>query len=314
MDELKKPESAEGAKASEPAPSAETPSSGTTAPNETSATSVASESTASQPAPPSAETPLPAAAPEPAAPVEPVVPAVAAAVAPPAPAPAAPVEPAAAPPSFPAAYEHPLVIRFCHWLNAVALVIMIGSGLQILDAFTSFGAKVPEKDFVTLPDWVKLGGWLEGGRHWHFTFMWIFAITGIVYVAYQFWSGHYKMVLFTRKDLPGVWPMTRHYFFFGPKPKVTEPYNALQKLAYTVIVLCGAASIVTGIAIYNSVQFSWLVWLLGGFQMARMFHFAAMCGFLAFIPGHLIMVALHGWSNFASMLSGWKKNPEYSSE
>jgi Ni/Fe-hydrogenase b-type cytochrome subunit len=210
-----------------------------------------------------------------------------------------------------AAYEHPWAVRFCHWLNAVSIFVMVLSGLQILDAFPNFGPKIPQKTFINVPEAAKLGGWLAGGLQWHFTFMWIFVGTGLVYLGYEFASGHYKTVLFTPKDIPGVWPMIRHYFLFGPEPPVTEQYNALQKLAYTVTVLCGVASVLTGIVIYKPIQFWWLAGLMGGFHLARMWHFAAMCGFLAFIPGHLLMVALHGWNNFVSMLTGWKKNPEY---
>jgi thiosulfate reductase cytochrome b subunit len=68
-------------------------------------------------------------------------------------------------------------------------------------------------------------------------------------------------------------------------------------------------SVVTGVALYKPVQFQWLVWLLGGFQWVRLEHFVAMIGLLSFIPGHLLMVAIHGWSNFASMFSGWKSEP-----
>lgn len=216
-----------------------------------------------------------------------------------------------APGTFAAAYEHPAVTRFCHWLNAIALVIMIMSGLQIFMAFPSFGPKVPERIFLTIPTAARLGGWLGGALQWHLTFMWVFIATGVIYVVYELASGHYKMTLFKARDIPGVWPMVRHYFLFGPKPPQTEAYNALQKLAYTTIVLCGALSVVTGLVIYRPVQLSGLAWLMGGFHYARIWHFIAMCGFLAFIPGHLVMVALHGWNNFTSMLTGWKKNPEY---
>ena len=58
-------------------------------------------------------------------------------------------------------------------------------------------------------------------------------------------------------------------------------------------------------------QFGPIVSLLGGFPAIRIYHFAAMLGFVAFIPGHLLMVALHGWSNFASMFTGWKRRPDY---
>jgi Ni/Fe-hydrogenase b-type cytochrome subunit len=210
-----------------------------------------------------------------------------------------------------AAYEHPLPIRITHWVNAISLFVMAASGLRIFRAFPSFGAKIPEKVLLDIPKSLTLGGWLGGALQWHFTFMWIFAVSGLVYVAYQVGSGHYRTMLFTLRDTAGVWPMARHYFFFGPKPPATGQYNPLQKLAYTATVGFGALSLLTGIVLFKPAQFSWLAFLFGGFHLTRLWHFAAMCGFLAFIPGHLIMVVLHGWANFYSMLSGWKREPEY---
>jgi Ni/Fe-hydrogenase b-type cytochrome subunit len=210
-----------------------------------------------------------------------------------------------------AAYEHPLAIRITHWMNAISLFVMVASGLEIFRAFPSFGPKIPEKVLLDVPKALTLGGWLGGALQWHFTFMWFFAASGAVYFVYQVLSGHYRTVLFTRRDIPGVWPMARHYFFFGPKPPATGQYNALQKLAYTSTIKLGVLSLLTGIVLYKPVQFSWLAFLFGGYHLTRIWHFAAMCGFLAFIPGHLIMVVLHGWANFFSMLSGWKREPEY---
>src|SRR5271154_275106 len=210
-----------------------------------------------------------------------------------------------------AAYEHPLPIRITHWVNAISLFVMITSGLRIFRAFPSFGPKIPEKVLLDIPRSLTLGGWLGGALQWHFTFMWFFAASGIFYVTYQVISGHYRTVLFTPSDVSGVWPMARHYFFFGPKPPATGQYNPLQKLAYTSTIGFGVLSMLTGIVLYKPTQFSWLAFLLGGFHLTRIWHFAAMCGFLAFIPGHLIMVLLHGWSNFFSILSGWKREPEY---
>ena len=132
-----------------------------------------------------------------------------------------------------AAYEHPFAIRLTHWVNAVSVFVLVTSGLRIFRAFPSFGPKIPEQDLIDIPKALTLGGWLGGALQWHFTFMWLFAASGAIYLAYQFLSGHYRTVLFTPKDIPGVWPMVRHYFFFGPKPSVTEQYNPLQKLAYT---------------------------------------------------------------------------------
>jgi len=72
-----------------------------------------------------------------------------------------------------AVYEHPLIVRLCHWVNAVSLFVMAGSGLQIFRAFPSFGAKIPQKDLLDWPKSLAIGGWLGGALQWHLTFMWI---------------------------------------------------------------------------------------------------------------------------------------------
>src|SRR5271154_3546749 len=84
-----------------------------------------------------------------------------------------------------AAYEHPLPIRITHWVNAISLFVMVTSGLQIFRAFPSFGPKIPEKILLNVPKSLTLGGWLAGALQWHFTFMWFFAASGGIYVAYQ---------------------------------------------------------------------------------------------------------------------------------
>jgi Ni/Fe-hydrogenase b-type cytochrome subunit len=210
-----------------------------------------------------------------------------------------------------AVYEHPWVVRFTHWVTAVCVIILTLSGLRIFSAFPSFGPKIPERNLFDPSHLVTLGGWLAGALRWHFTFMWVFIAAGVCYVVSQIVSGHYRTVLFTWRDVPGVWPMARHYFFFGPKPPQTAQYNPLQKLAYTTTIGLGALSMLTGLVLYKPAQLESLAWIFGGFHWTRIWHFAAMCGLLAFIPGHLVMVALHGWSNFAAMLTGWKRNPEY---
>lgn len=209
------------------------------------------------------------------------------------------------------AYEHPWAVRFCHWLNSISLFVMAGSGLQIFRAFPSFGRKIPERVLLNVPKSLTLGGWLGGALQWHMTFAWIYVATGIFYLAFQIFSGNYRQPLFVPTDLAGVWPMIRHYFFFGRKPVQTEVYNPLQKMAYTSAIVLGLLSILTGIVLYNPVQFSLLASLIGGFHWARVWHFCVLCALLLFVLGHLIMVILHGWNNFTSMLTGWKRNPDY---
>lgn len=210
-----------------------------------------------------------------------------------------------------AVYEHPMVVRLTHWTAAISIVVLSMTGLQIFFAFPSFGPKIPQHNFFIPPVRLRLGGWLGGALQWHFTIMWLFIGSGVVYALYEVISGHYRTVLFHPRDIGGVWPMVRHYFFFGKKPEEFEPYNPLQKLAYTTAVFLGAVSLITGLVLYKPVQFKYVAFLLGGFRLTRIWHFAAMCGLWAFLPGHLLMVAIHGWDNFASMLYGWKKTPGY---
>lgn len=205
--------------------------------------------------------------------------------------------------------EHPAVVRVCHWLAALAIAVLAASGLEIFAAFPGFGDKIPQRDLFMPPQPMRLGGWLGGALQWHLTFAWLLMATAIAYVVYQGASGNYRQVVFARSDVAGVWPMIRHYFFFGPKPRIAETYNPLQKLAYTTALVLGAVLVVTGLALYKPVQLSALVRVLGGFRLTRVWHFTAMIGLLAFIPGHLVMVALHGWANFASMWTGAKREP-----
>jgi thiosulfate reductase cytochrome b subunit len=200
--------------------------------------------------------------------------------------------------------DHPSIVRLSHWAGALATTILVLSGLEIFAAFPSFGDKIPQVDLFVPPGFMRLGGWLGGALPWHFTFAWVFVMSGVVYLAYQIGSGNIRQVLFVPRDIPGVWPMARHYFLFGPKPPQHEVYNPLQKLAYTTVLGLGVLAAVTGAALYKPIQLSWLVAMLGGFRLTRIWHFVAMAGILAFIPGHLVMVALHGWRNFASMWTG----------
>ena len=204
-------------------------------------------------------------------------------------------------------FQHPAVVRLCHWALALAIVVLIASGLEVFAAFPGFGEKIPQSDLFIPPAAMRLGGWLGGALQWHFTFAWLLTFAMAIYLAYQIVSRNGRQVLFVARDLGGVWPMARHYFLFGPKPDVTETYNPLQKMAYSAALVLVVVSLVTGFALYKPVQLSWLVYALGGFRLTRIWHFAAMCGLLAFVPGHLVMVALHGWNNFVSMWTGWAK-------
>jgi thiosulfate reductase cytochrome b subunit len=213
-----------------------------------------------------------------------------------------------------AIFEHPAPVRLAHWAIALAVPLLALSGLQIFRAFPSFGAKIPERDLLDLPLWAGLGGWLGGALRWHFTFFWLFLGAGAVYVTYQLASGNWRQVVLSRRELGGVVPMALHYLRRRPAPAYAGAYNPLQKLAYTTTLAAGALAALSGLALYKPVQLGWLVVALGGFRLVRLWHFLAMVGLSAFLPGHLLMVALHGWNNFRSMWTGFELAPPASAE
>jgi thiosulfate reductase cytochrome b subunit len=202
--------------------------------------------------------------------------------------------------------EHPYAVRLAHWAIAIALPVLAMSGLQILLAFPSFGPKLPPGPELMVPRWATLGGWLAGGIQWHFTFMWLFLGAGAAYLVYQIVSGNWRQVIVSRRDLPGVVPMLRHYLRGHEKPVYDGTYNPLQKLAYTVVIALLFVQALSGLALWRPAQLSFLVALMGGFQGVRIVHFVAMCALLAFIPGHLLLVALAGWRNLKRMIVGFE--------
>jgi thiosulfate reductase cytochrome b subunit len=53
----------------------------------------------------------------------------------------------------------------------------------------------------------------------------------------------------------------------------------------------------------------WLTTILGGYEVARFFHFWLTMGFVGFFVVHVVQVALAGWNNFRSMVSGYELAP-----
>jgi len=197
-------------------------------------------------------------------------------------------------------YQHPVVIRITHWVNFIALCIMVTSGLRIYNASPIWGFEIPPV--------LTLGGWLAGARMWHFFGMWLFVLNGCVWVLYNILSRHGRTTtIFRKSDLAGVLPMILYYLRVRKEHPRSKKYNALQKLAYTTIPLAALGSILTGMSLYWPVQFSRIAALFGGYDTARVFHFCFTCVLIFFFLGHLFMVVISGWSNFVSIITGWKK-------
>lgn len=197
-------------------------------------------------------------------------------------------------------YQHPFFIRASHWINFLALAMMVASGLRIYNASPIWGFTIPA-DFT-------LGGWLAGARQWHFFAMWILVANGTIYVLYNLLTRHgRRTTLFGRPDVRGILPMILYYLRTRKKHPESGKYNALQKLAYTLVPLVALIALLSGLAIYWPVQLRVIAGLFGGYDAARVWHFLVMAALVLFFIGHLFMVALAGWNNFLSMITGWKK-------
>lgn len=198
-------------------------------------------------------------------------------------------------------YQHPFIIRLTHWVNFIALAIMVTSGLRIYNASPIFDFRIPEV--------LTLGGWLAGARQWHFFAMWMFFVNGVVWIFYNIFTRHGRQTtLFRGPDVSGVLPMIQYYLRLRKEHPPHTKYNALQKLAYTTIPLAALGAILSGIAIYWPVQFSRIASLFDGYDVARVFHFIFTAVLVMFFLGHLVMVTVTGWDNFVSMITGWKRN------
>jgi thiosulfate reductase cytochrome b subunit len=186
------------------------------------------------------------------------------------------------PPRLPSVVIHPLIVRAGHWLNAVAILIMIFSGWRIYDASPLFPFNFPGD--------LTLGGWLAGALQWHFAAMWLLVANGIVYLLYGIISGHYRASFF---------PLTARAIarefsnvFRGRMSHRVGTYNALQKLTYLVVILLGIVLVLSGLSIWKPVQFQSLAAIMGGYEGARLVHFFAMAGVVGFIVVHVTLVIL----------------------
>lgn len=194
-------------------------------------------------------------------------------------------------------FQHPFIIRLTHWINFIALGVMVTSGLRIYNASPIFDFSIPSE--------LTLGGWLAGARQWHFVAMWLFFINGFVWVLYNVISKHgRRTTLFSKADVSGVVPMIKYYLRIQREHPPVKKYNSLQKLAYTVVPVLALGVILSGIAIYWPVQFSGIASFFGGYDTARVWHFIFMAALVLFFVGHLFMVAIAGWDNFLSMITG----------
>ena len=198
---------------------------------------------------------------------------------------------------------HPIAVRLMHWVNAVAMIVMILSGWGIYDDSVIIGG-------LHFSAFWRLGSWAAESLQWHFAGMWLLAVNGLIYVLYGLFTGRFR-----RKLLPippsEVIQTVRDTLHFRIAHDDLTHYNAVQKLLYIFVILAGISQVVTGVAIWKPVQFSWLVALFGGFQGARLVHFLGMAVIVGFLLVHVALALLVPRTLWA-MLTGGPREPAVS--
>jgi thiosulfate reductase cytochrome b subunit len=178
----------------------------------------------------------------------------------------------------------PAWVRVMHWINAVAIILMIMSGLQIYNASPLFR-------WLTFSHTITLGGWLAGALLWHFAAMWLLMINGLAYLITGFASGR-----FARKLLPisprGVISDAVAALTFKLSHNDLSKYNQVQKLLYTGIIIVGVVIVLSGLSIWKPVQLQYLTALFGGYDTARYVHFFCMSAIVVFLAVHVLLAVL----------------------
>jgi thiosulfate reductase cytochrome b subunit len=190
---------------------------------------------------------------------------------------------------------HPLAVRIMHWTNAVAMIVMIGSGWGIYNDSVIF-------HFLHFSESLRIGSWAAESLLWHFAGMWLLAINGLAYLTYGIVTGRLRERLLPIR-VAEVIQTVRDTLRLKIAHDDLTTYNAVQKLLYIVVILAGVSQVVTGLAIWKPVQLAWLTALFGGFQTARLVHFLGMAVIVGFLIVHVALSLLVP-STLRAMLTG----------
>ena len=178
---------------------------------------------------------------------------------------------------------HPVWVRLTHWINAVAMLIMIGSGWRIFNASPLFAFAFPPS--------ITLGGDLAGALLWHFAAMWLFAANGLIYLTLGFLTGRFRRKFFPIRPREVVADIVAALTFQLSHQDLSV-YNAVQKLLYVGVIVAGTVIILSGVAIWKPVQFQELTALFGGYEAARFVHFVAMAAIVSFLVVHVALAII----------------------
>jgi thiosulfate reductase cytochrome b subunit len=190
---------------------------------------------------------------------------------------------------------HPLPVRIMHWINALAMILMIGSGWKIYNDEVLFG-------WLHFPEWITVGGEAQGALQWHFFAMWVLMANGLVYIAYGLITGRFRRKLFPIRPREVLAEIGEALRFRLSHQDITR-YNAVQRLLYTGIILVIVVQVLSGWAVWKPIQLSELSALFFGFQGSRLVHFIGMAAIVGFIVVH-VALALIVPKTIGAMITG----------
>jgi thiosulfate reductase cytochrome b subunit len=181
---------------------------------------------------------------------------------------------------------HPRWVRITHWINVIAVFVMITSGWRIYDASPLFAFTFPPE--ITIGD--SLDG-LPGALLWHFAAMWLLAVNGVTYVALGILSGRFRRKLLPIRPADVIRDLRAALTGKLSHDDLTV-YNAVQRLLYAGVIVAGVVIALSGISIWKPVQFQELAALFGGYDAARFVHFFAMATIAGFLLVHITLAIL----------------------
>jgi len=205
--------------------------------------------------------------------------------------------------------RHHAVVRITHWVNALALTIMVGSGLRIFNAYPRFARR--GETFCCypfagrrIPASLTFGGWLAGARNWHFAMMWVLVVNGFVYLAFIYLHGEWRDLIPRRGVVRDVGEMVKFYLTIRKDHPRQGKHNALQRMAYFSMPIVGIIAVLTGIAIWKPVELAPFTDLMGGYVWARYWHFLSMLLLVILGVGHVFMVFTVDPYSIPAMITG----------
>ncbi|RPF70676.1 cytochrome b/b6 domain-containing protein [Aurantiacibacter spongiae] len=226
--------------------------------------------------------------------------------------------------------RHALSTRLWHWTNALALIVLFMSGLNISNAhpFLYWGewGFMPQQAWLAVidfPGWATIPGYysLAAARDWHVVFSIVLAFSLLAFLIAAAINGHMTRDLFARAREwrpASIAADIRHHLrldFDHGRGK----YNVLQKISYAAVIFgMIPLMIATGMAMSPGMEAAWpfLTDIFGGRQSARSIHFMTAWALFGFFVAHIALVLLSGpiWQ-LKAMIGGGSEdrdNPEQS--